>query len=114
LQLAESKGTCIDAEGKTLITLLDLRTDNFLQTEEAVPAIRTNCPVVKLLLDSLQDPAKRATIPADTPVVTITETGNRDKEAMQYLSQFGYTNIVGLTSGMRGWIKLNYPITKGN
>jgi hypothetical protein len=37
------------------------------------------------------------------------ETGNRDIFAMKFMYKYGYTNIVGLNFGMRGWIKPGYP-----
>ena len=110
LKQAQEAGTCIDSHGKPFITLLDLRTDNFVETDVPVSSIKTNCPVSKHLFDDLSNPEVRERIPSDTTVVTVTETGNRDREAMQYLSKFGFTNIVGLKFGMRGWIKQDYPI----
>ncbi len=109
IQAAE-KANCMDADGQNLLTILDLRTEHFLPTEHPIPDIHTACPTLHSLLDDLIQPDARARIPRIGRVVTISETGNRDIFAMRYLSKFGYTNIVGLEFGMRGWIKLNHPI----
>lgn len=108
---AEANGSCTAANTEPLFTLLDLRTDKFVSTENSSPAIKTICSTINMLFDDLLDPEKRKTVPTDSLVVTVTETGNRDKEAMQFLSKFGYTNVKGLRFGMRGWIKQNYPTT---
>lgn len=110
---AEKNG-CRTAEGKPLFTLLDLRTELSLNSPTAAVAIRTSCRTVAGLLDDLLDQSFREKIPSDSPVYVITETGNRDAFAMQYLSKFGYRNITGLLFGMRGWIKDDYPITQSS
>jgi rhodanese-related sulfurtransferase len=110
LQKAESQN-CEGKSGQPIVTLLDLRTENRLPTVEPVSLIRTKCPTVFCLLDDLQKPAVRESIPKQGLVVTVTETGNRDNFAIQYLSKHGYTNLQGLLYGMRGWLKANYPIT---
>ncbi|MFH0782656.1 MAG: rhodanese-like domain-containing protein [Pseudomonadota bacterium] len=109
IQVAE-KANCLGADGSVLLTLLDLRTEHFLPTEHPIPDIHTTCPTIHYLLDDLIQPEARANIPQSGRVVSISETGNRDIFAMRYLYKFGYTNIVGLEFGMRGWIKLNHPI----
>jgi len=75
-----------------------------------IPYIKTSCSTVHCLLDNLQDPEVRSRIPRQGLVVIFSETGNRDWAAMRYLSKWGYTNIVGLQFGMRGWIKSGYPV----
>lgn len=72
--------------------------------------IKTPCPTVFCLLDELQNARVRRQIPKQGLVVTITETGNRDSFAIQYLSKFGYANLKALMFGMRGWIKKDYPV----
>ncbi|MBL7225660.1 MAG: rhodanese-like domain-containing protein [Desulfobacteraceae bacterium] len=52
----------------------------------------------------------RNQIPNKGLVVLVCETGNRDWAALRYLYKWGYTNIVGLRFGMRGWIKSDYPV----
>jgi rhodanese-related sulfurtransferase len=105
---------CRDPSNHPLVTLLDLRTENHLSQEPDSPSpithIRTACPRIFSLLDQLQMPQVRDKIPKTGLVVTITETGNRDQFAIQYLSKYGYTNIKALMFGMRGWIKEDYPI----
>jgi rhodanese-related sulfurtransferase len=104
------KNDCISLQNKVLLTILDLRTDNYLETDTPVPAIKTRCKTIKCLLDDLINPDFRKQIPHEGLVVTVTETGNRDTFAMRYLHQYGYKNIKGLNFGIRGWIKLNYPV----
>lgn len=113
LQSAEHRH-CRDANGRPLLTLLDLRTEHHLDAGNKIPPtvvdIKTKCPTVFCLLDELQDPRIRGKIPKPGLVVTITETGNRDTFAIRFLSKFGYTNLKGLMFGMRGWIKKDFPV----
>jgi len=109
-----SPNPCGDGSGQPHLTLLDLRTEYHLDTDELengqpVVLIQTRCPVLYFLLDELQRPEVRAQLPKHGTVVTITETGNRDQFAIQYLSADGLTNIQGLEFGMRAWIKAGSP-----
>jgi rhodanese-related sulfurtransferase len=85
-----------------------------LASKGTLPVIGEKCMIVSCLLDDLRNPEIRRKIPKDVPVITVTETGNRDTLAIQYLAQFGYRNIKGLLFGMRGWIKQNFPMGKGD
>lgn len=100
-------GSC-GGESNAALTLIDLRTEHHLATIPRPPIIKTACPTIFCLLDDLQKKEIRNQIPKKGVVVTITETGNRDKFAMQFLSKYGYKNIHGLLFGMRGWIKAGY------
>jgi len=104
------KAGCSDKKGRSLLTLLDLRTENFLKTENPIPHIKYSCKTITCLLDDLRDPKVRSEIPLKGLVVTVTETGNRDTFAIAYLHTFGYRNLKGLRFGMRDWIKKNYPV----
>ena len=106
---ASRENGCTTADGTARVTILDFRNENRLDPGHRPPRIRSDCPTRALLLDDLQDPGIRSSIPKHGWVVTISETGNRDAYAMRYLSQFGFTNIRGLQFGMRSWIKLGYP-----
>jgi rhodanese-related sulfurtransferase len=99
----------VDASGKPTLTILDLRTERHLEPGQEFPSIKTSCRTLELLLDELQRPEIRDKVPKDGLVVTVTETGNRDIFAMKFMYKYGYTNIVGLNFGMRGWIKPGYP-----
>lgn len=101
---------CADENNKAMVTLVDYRNENFLKTEKPLPSIKTGCPTIKCFLDNLKDPAVRNKIPKKGLVVLVCETGNRDAVAMRYLHKYGYNNVVGLRTGMRGWIKLDYPV----
>lgn len=108
LEEAEKNG-CRSKQGGPAVTLLDLRAD--LHDKDKSPfLIKTTCPIITSLFDDLPKEEVRAKIPKDSLVITVTETGNRDNIAMRFLSKFGYTNIVGLQYGMRGWIKYDYPV----
>lgn len=108
-----SKGAaedCVDENGNPVLTILDLRTEHHLENVERPPIIKTNCPSIFCLLDDLRKKDLREQIPRKGLIITVTETGNRDKYVMQYLSRFGYANVKGLLYGMRGWIKAGYPV----
>lgn len=111
LEKAEDNG-CRDSQNHPLLTILDLRTENFLESGSDLPAIKTRCKTITCLLDDLTREEIRSQIPHDGLVVTLTETGNRDQFAMKYLYRHGFRNIRGLEFGMRGWIKLDYPMEK--
>ena len=100
---------CKDTQGNPLLTILDLRFEHHLKNIKPPPLIKTSCSYSFLLMDDMIRLNVRKKIPKKGLVVTVTETGNRDKFAMRYLSQFGYKNIFGLLFGMRGWIKADYP-----
>lgn len=106
---------CVDQSGKPLLTLVDFR--SFLKQPDRIGGdnnrIKTSCRTITALLDDFVDnPALIHQIPKHGIVVTVSETGNRDIFLIRYLKKFGYTNIVGLQFGMRGWLKMNYPIEK--
>jgi rhodanese-related sulfurtransferase len=113
LQSAEGQG-CRDDSDRAQVTLLDMRTEHHLSEDASdrstITEIKTSCSIVSCLLDELQNPRIRRQIPKSGLVVTVTETGNRDAFAIQYLSKFGYANLKVLRFGMRGWIKKGYPV----
>lgn len=104
------KQDCLDEKGKPILTILDYRTENFLQRDKPIPSIKTSCRTIRSLLDDLEKSDVRGRIPGEGLVVLISETGNRDSIAMKYLYKFGFTNAVGLRFGMRAWIKSDYPV----
>ncbi|MFH1155960.1 MAG: rhodanese-like domain-containing protein [Pseudomonadota bacterium] len=109
LQDAEAE-SCQDANGNSLVTIVDYRTENFMEDTQIPVAIKTRCPTVRMLLDDFMIPVEREKIPRKGLVVVVSETGNRDWAAMSYLARFGYTNVIGLENGMRGWIKADLPV----
>lgn len=112
-QQADIKG-CGTADDPSL-TILDLRVLSVHRKEEdQVPDFITICPVLRMLSDDLRNQANRDQISKQGLVVLIDETGNRAPWVMRYLFKVGYTNVAVLKFGMRGWIKLGYPITTGN
>ena len=103
---------CKDNNGTPLLTLLDFRNENFLSKDDPPPRIPSQCQTIFLQMDDIRDPSIRRQIPKQGQIVTITETGNRDSFAIRYLSTFGFNNIRVLKFGMRGWLKLRYPISE--
>ncbi|SHO50258.1 rhodanese-like domain-containing protein [Desulfopila aestuarii] len=106
--VAEKSG-CLSENGLPLLTLLDLRTERVPEGAEAPLVIRSSCQTVSGFLDDLQRDDFRKKIPVDSPIIVITETGNRDEYAARYLHKYGYNQVFGLQYGMRGWIKADYP-----
>ncbi len=103
------KRQCRDNEGKHALTILDLRNANHMSEESPLPRISTSCPIQTCKLDDLQSPKMRDKLPKTGPIITITETGNRDEFAIRYLAKYGFNTIQGLKFGMRGWLKQRYP-----
>jgi rhodanese-related sulfurtransferase len=110
---AEKNG-CIQANGKPVFTLLDIRNDSCMDTDTVVVSIPNRCETIMGSLDDLQNESFREKIPKDTPVFVLTETGNRDVFAIRYLYTFGYSNVSGLKFGLRGWIMANFPTAPQN
>lgn len=107
IKQADLKG-CM-GNGRPVLTIIDYRTENYVNTRKQLKKIKTACPTVCMLLDDMRKAEIRDLIPRDSLVVLVCETGNRDADAMKLLSKYGFNNIVGLKAGMRGWLKLNYP-----
>lgn len=101
---------CHDQQGNPVVTLLDFRNEIILEKEGIASRIKTQCRTLHLMLDDLLSKETIRQIPKQGLLVTITETGNRDPYAIQYLSQYGFETIQALEFGMRGWIKNRYPI----
>ncbi len=109
LQEADSRD-CTDWRNNPLITILDLRTENFLELKYPIFHIKTKCQKLTMLSEHLSDSHHRNKIPNKGQVVTLTERGVRDADVIRYLSAHGYTNIVGLKSGIQGWIQLDFSL----
>ena len=111
---ADASG-CVDHDGRPLLTLIDFRSSLKLSYRKGGDnyRIKTSCRTITALLDDFIDnPALINSVPKQGMVVTVSETGNRDIFLIRYLKKFGYTNIFGLEFGMRGWLKMNYPVEK--
>lgn len=105
---AEGNG-CRTPNGRSLLTILDLRTERIPEGATVPVVIRTTCRTISGLLDDLLVERFRNRIPIDSPVYVVTETGNRDVFAARFLKRYGFSNIFGLQFGMRGWLKADYP-----
>lgn len=108
---------CKDKNGNPLVTLLDFRMSPTLQERMRADnyQIRTTCNTIKAQLDDFIDNRQLIdSIPDTGRVISISETGNRDRFLVQFLSQFGKTNIRALKYGMRNWLKAGYPTEKNS
>lgn len=52
-------------------------------------------------------------IPKDEIVVVACETGERSYNAVGFLKEFGYTNLISMKKGIEKWVQKGYP-TKGD
>lgn len=100
---------CRDQAGQPLLTIVDFRNANHLASNNPPPGIATRCPVQTYLLDDILDSETRDKLPIKGKVVIVTETGSRDEFVIRYLAKYGFSSILGLKSGMRGWLKHRYP-----
>jgi rhodanese-related sulfurtransferase len=103
---------CRDAEGNPLLTLVDFRASRLLHNKIGGDrhTIRTNCPVIVAQLDDfIENYELINSLPKKKTVVCFSETGKRDSFFQRYLLLFGFTNIISLETGMRGWIKAGFP-----
>lgn len=106
------KQNCMDSDGNPLLTLIDFRISHTLQEKMGADKyqIQSRCRIIKAQLDDFIDNQQLIdTIPDTGQVISISETGNRDRFLIQFLSQYGKSNIRGLKYGMRNWVKSNYP-----
>ena len=110
MDLLTKSENCLNADNRPAATILDYRTEAASGVSDSTLFIRSKCPSIKMLLDDFADPEARAQIPKQGLVVLISETGNRDAFAMQYLNSHGYDNVKGLRFGMRAWIKAGHPV----
>ena len=111
---SDSRG-CVDASGNPLLTLIDFRSSLKLSMYKGADnyRIKTDCKTIVAFLDDFLDNTELINkIPQKGPVVSISETGNRDLFLIRFLSKFGFSNISGLQFGMRAWIKADYPVEK--
>ncbi len=96
-------------KNKPLLTLIDYRVGR-VNNDLKIRSIKTDCETIIGNFDDFLEKEARQKIPRKGLVVLICETGNRDKYMMRFLQKFGYTNVVGLKFGMRGWIKKGFPV----
>lgn len=112
LQEADQQN-CKDRKNNPLVTLIDFRISPTLQAKMRADTyqIQTTCNTIKAQLDDFIDNIELIeSLPDMGQIISISETGNRDRFLVQYLSQFGKTNIRALKYGMRSWLKMGCPI----
>ena len=54
---------CVDDNNNAIVTLVDYRAENFLKKEKPFPSIKTDCNIIRCLLDDLSNPVVRNKIP---------------------------------------------------
>ncbi len=108
---------CKDKDSNPLVTLLDFRMSPTLQAKMRADnyQIQTTCNTIKAQLDDFIDNRQLIdSLPETGQIISISETGNRDRFLVQFLSQFGKTNIKALKYGMRNWLKAGYSTEKNS
>lgn len=106
------KNNCRNAQGELLLTLIDFRSS--ISQKNRIGGdrfrIKTTCPEITAQLDDFVDNEELfSRIPKQGTVVCVSETGKRDSYLQRYLYPFGFSNIISLENGMRGWLKADYP-----
>jgi len=115
LLVKADKQHCKDADGEPLLTILDFRMSRVLQKKMSADKyqILSRCRTINAQLDDFIDNEMLINSLPDTgQIISVSETGNRDRFLIQFLSQFNKTNIRGLKYGMRNWLKAGYPAEK--
>ena len=86
--------------------LIDVREDNEWAKNHLPGAIHLGKGIIE------RDVEER--VPAlDTPMVLYCGGGYRSAMAADNLQKMGYTNVISMDGGIRGWREKNYPLTKG-
>ncbi|MBZ5719328.1 MAG: sulfurtransferase [Acidobacteriia bacterium] len=86
--------------------LIDVREDNEWAKDHLPGAIHLGKGIIE------RDVEER--VPAlDTPMVLYCGGGYRSAMAADNLQKMGYTNVISMDGGIRGWREKNYPLTKG-
>jgi rhodanese-related sulfurtransferase len=109
---AAEKSGCVYSNGAPLLTIIDFRAAVLLKDKIGGDRyhVRTTCSEIIAQLDDFIDNASLIDrIPRKGFVVCISETGKRDQYLQRYLHILGFTNVVSLENGMRGWLKAGYP-----
>ncbi len=104
---------CKNSDGTPMITILDFRMSHALRKKMSADKyqIKTKCRTIQAQLDDFINNKELIDfLPDSGQIISISETGNRDRFLIQYLSQFHKTNIRGVKYGMRNWIKSGYPV----
>ncbi len=113
LLAAADRQNCKDADNKPLLTILDFRMSRALQKKMSADKyqIQTRCSTINAQLDDfINNEALINSLPDSGQIIAVSETGNRDRFLIQFLSQYNTTNIRGLKYGMRNWLKAGYSV----
>ncbi len=110
--MSAEKSGCRDSNGAPLLTIIDFRASVLLKHKIGGDRyhVRTTCHEIIAQLDDFIDNASLIDrIPRKGFVICISETGKRDQYLQRYLHTLGFTNVVSLENGMRGWLKAGLP-----
>jgi len=115
LLAAADAQNCKDTDNLPLVTILDFRMSRALQVKMSADKyqIRTRCKTITAQLDDFIDNRELIdSLPENGQIIAVSETGNRDRFLIRFLSGYNKTNIQGLKYGMRNWLKSRYPVEK--
>ncbi|MGB9236615.1 MAG: rhodanese-like domain-containing protein [Terriglobales bacterium] len=86
--------------------LLDVREDREFDVDHIAGAVHLGKGVIERDVE--------AKYPAlDTPLVLYCGGGFRSALAADNLQKMGYTNVISMNGGIRGWREKSYPLEKG-
>jgi rhodanese-related sulfurtransferase len=113
LLAAADEQNCKDTDNLPLVTILDFRMSRALQVKMSADKyqIQTKCRTITAQLDDFIDNQDLIdSLPENGQIIAVSETGNRDRFLIRFLSLYNKTNIQGLKYGMRNWLKAGYPV----
>ncbi len=63
-------------------------------------------------LQNIEKGMEASGIAKDAEIVLICRSGNRSAQAYRILAQMGYTNLINVRDGMKGWTAAGGPVVK--
>jgi rhodanese-related sulfurtransferase len=94
------------AEGKDKFVLVDVREDREFDADHIPGAVHLGKGVIERDIENAY-PA------LDTELVLYCGGGFRSAMAADNLQKMGYTNVISMDGGIRGWREKAYPLEKG-
>jgi rhodanese-related sulfurtransferase len=93
-------------DGKDKFVLVDVREDHEFEADHIPGAVHLGKGIIERDIE--------ARYPAlDTPLVLYCGGGFRSALAADNLQKMGYTNVISMDGGIRGWREKSYPLEKG-
>ncbi len=101
----------VNIDVKQAASLLNNPNVVFVDVREQSEYNAGHIPGIKLIpLGTVPD--RMSEIPKDKTVVAVCHSGNRSKQATDYLRQNGFTNVHNMLGGMTAWEQGGNPIEK--